>query len=122
LRQQHLAELEERFASGNFAGDKAKTKIETEKLVAYRKQEDLPKDLKKNQIYVDMKNDSIVCPIFGQMVPFHVNVIKSINKQEEDRKVIAMRINFHIPVATASTVVFPVSLSIIFPKNLTFLQ
>jgi len=122
LRAQHLAELEERFASGNFYGDKAKTKIETEKLVAYKKPEDLPKDLKKNQIYVDVKNGSIVCPIMGQMVPFHVNVIKSINKQEEDRKVIAMRINFHIPVATASTIVFPENPdpNVMYIRELTF--
>jgi len=122
LREQHLAELEERFGSGNYAGDKAKTKIETEKIVAYRKQEDLPKEMKKNQIYVDMKNDSIVVPIFGQMVPFHVNVIKSINKQEEDRKIIALRLNFHIPVATASTIVFPetVDENVMYIRELTF--
>jgi len=123
LREQHLAELEERFGSGNYAGDKAKTKIETEKLVAYKKPEDLPKEMKKNQIYVDMKNDSIVVPIFGQMVPFHVNVIKSINKQEEDRKIIALRLNFHIPVATASTIIFPENFddpNVMYIRELTF--
>ncbi len=84
-------------------------KIETEKLVAYRSTNDIPSEAKKNQIYVDMKNDCIVCPIFGKMVPFHINVIKNVNKQEEDKKIAALRLNFHIPVATASTITFPVS-------------
>lgn len=84
-------------------------KIETEKLVAYRSNNDVPKDMKNGQIYVDMKNDCVVLPIYGQMVPFHISVIKNVSKQEEDKKITALRLNFHIPVAMSSTISFPVT-------------
>jgi len=66
--------------------------------------------MKRNQIYVDTKRDSIVCPINGKMVPFHVNLIKNISKQEEDRSIVSLRINFHLPATQAATVQFPVFL------------
>ena len=70
----------------------------------------MPKDMKKNQIYVDMKNDAVVVPIYGQMVPFHINVIKNVAKQEEEgKKIVSLRLNFHVPTAQAgSNVTFPV--------------
>jgi len=66
--------------------------------------------MKRNQIYVDTKRDSIVCPINGNMVPFHVNLIKNINKQEEDRNIVSLRIHFHLPSASQmASVLFPVT-------------
>ena len=55
-----------------------------------------------------MKNDCVLVPIYGKMVPFHINVIKNVSKQEEDKKIAALRLNFHVPVTTASAITFPV--------------
>jgi nucleosome binding factor SPN SPT16 subunit len=78
-------------------------------LNTYRSVNDLPKDLKKNQIYVDVKNDSVIVPIYGQMVPFHINVIKNVSKQEDEKKISSLRLNFHVPAAqSGSNINYPV--------------
>jgi len=84
--------------------------ISLEKLIAYPTG-DLPPEAKPNQIYVDMKNSSIILPICGYMVPFHISVLKNVSKHEEG-KTTSMRINFHIPGApgTVANIQFPVRL------------
>jgi len=123
LREQKAQELLERFSSGSHYGDKTKQKVETEKLVSYRNADEMPAEIKRNQVYVDMKRDSIVCPINGKMVPFHVSLIKNINKQEEDRNIVSLRINFHLPSSSAlSTISFPQNTdpNLMYIKELTF--
>ena len=81
----------------------------------------MPEEMKRNQVYVDMKKDSIVCPINGRMVPFHVNLIKNINKQEEDRNIVSLRIHFHLPSTSAlATITFPVSIHFLENINSNF--
>ena len=52
--------------------------------------------MKKNQIYVDAKNNSILLPINGRHVPFNIHILKSVVKNDEG-KFASLRFNFHLP-------------------------
>lgn len=82
LKQKKLEELKLRL-NDNFSGNLKKIKqVDYERLECYKNREELPKDIKKNKIYVDGKNNSLLLPINGVMVPFNVNVLKNIVKFE----------------------------------------
>ena len=51
-------------------------------MVSYKNVEDIPisRDL---TIQVDTKNDVVLVPIYGIMVPFHVATIKSVTSQQD---------------------------------------
>lgn len=98
LKQKKLEELKLRL-NDNFSGSLKKIKqVDYEKVECYKNREEFPKDIKKNKIYVDAKNNALLLPINGVMVPFHVNVLKNIVKYEEG-KFAALRFNFHTPLA-----------------------
>ena len=48
------------------------------------------------QIFVDRKASTIVLPIHGFAVPFHINTIKNVSKSEEGNQTL-LRINFQTP-------------------------
>ena len=56
--------------------------------------------LKTNQTYVDGKAETVLIPIFGQLVPFHVSTIKNVSKTDEGGNTI-LRINFVAPTQAA---------------------
>ena len=65
----------------NFSGSLKKIKqLDPEKLECYKNREDFPKDLKKNKIHVDIKNQALLLPVSGVHVPFHITVVKNIAK------------------------------------------
>lgn len=66
--------------------------------------------MKHNQIYVDFKHNSIVLPIRGRHIPFHISVLKNISKHDE-ANMSSLRLNFHVP-GTAS-----LSANINFPES-----
>ncbi|GAM27039.1 hypothetical protein SAMD00019534_102140 [Acytostelium subglobosum LB1] len=51
-----------------------------------------PAEVVKNKITIDQKKDSILLPIYGYIVPFHISTIKNVSKMEE-----YLRINFNNP-------------------------
>lgn len=51
---------------------------------------DFPIFFFSNQIFVDKENEMVFLPLFGYSVPFHISVIKNINKTDEEY----IRINF----------------------------
>lgn len=51
---------------------------------------------------MDPRNESVLVPIYGQIIPFHVSMIKNVSKSEEG-KYFFLRINFLNPGVTAST-------------------
>ena len=75
--------------------------IEVGKLECYRREEDLPKDLKAKMIYIDNRTNSILLPINGQHVPFHICILKSVVKNDEG-KFASLRFNFHLPNSLAN--------------------
>ena len=54
--------------------------------------------MKKNKIFVDARNNALILPINGVMVPFHINTLKNIVKNDEGSLAI-LRFNFHLPVS-----------------------
>ena len=81
----------------NFSGDlKKQVVIEASKIDSYKSREELPKDLRKNMIYIDNKNNTILLPIKGAHIPVHILLLKSVVKSDEG-KFASLRFNFHLP-------------------------
>ncbi|XAR52735.1 hypothetical protein NMG60_11020956 [Bertholletia excelsa] len=105
LRRQHQAELarqknEEtarRLAGGGsgMSDNRGAVKPSGE-LIAYKNVNDLlpPRDL---MIQVDQKNEAILLPIHGSMVPFHVAMVKSVSSQQDTNRTCYIRIIFNVP-------------------------
>ncbi|KAK3016998.1 hypothetical protein RJ639_006564 [Escallonia herrerae] len=105
LRRQHQAELarqknEEtarRLAGGGSgaADNRGSAKLSGE-LIAYKSVNDLPppKDL---MIQIDQKNEAILLPIYGTMVPFHVATLKSVSSQQDTNRTCYIRLIFNVP-------------------------
>ncbi|OMP09388.1 hypothetical protein COLO4_05501 [Corchorus olitorius] len=105
LRRQHQAELarqknEEtarRLAGGGSIGSDHRGAVKTVgDLIAYKNVNDLPppRDL---MIQVDQKNEAILLPIYGSMVPFHVATVKSVSSQQDSNRTSYIRIIFNVP-------------------------
>ena len=52
---------------------------------------------------VDGKAETVLVPVFGTLVPFHISMIKNISKTEE-AGVTYMRVNFVAPTAAGANV------------------
>jgi len=61
-----------------------------------------PNRAKPNQLHVDIKSESLLCPIGGRLVPFHINTIKNANKSEQNGYVY-LSINFITPDTRATS-------------------
>jgi nucleosome binding factor SPN SPT16 subunit len=103
-REEHQAELvrrrqEEAARGGRRGGGDGDGEDDIENapdIVAYRSTADFPRGTRPNQIIVDKAHDSVLLPILGALVPFHISTIKSVNKTEEGHKAF-LRINFYSP-------------------------
>ncbi|KAJ4717345.1 FACT complex subunit SPT16 [Melia azedarach] len=105
LRRQHQAELarqknEEtarRLAGGGSGnGENRSVAKTTADLIAYKNVNDLPppKDL---MIQIDQKNEAVLLPIYGSMVPFHVATIRTVSSQQDTHRSCYIRIIFNVP-------------------------
>ncbi|KAH7278395.1 hypothetical protein KP509_38G039200 [Ceratopteris richardii] len=106
VRRQHQAELarqknEEtarRLAAGGVGnGDRQGVMKTTGDLIAYRNVDDIPYS-KELMIQVDQKNESILLPVYGLMVPFHIVTVKSVTSQQDGGHSY-IRIIFNVPGA-----------------------
>lgn len=100
-------ELQARLEEGEFdvKGSK-KNQLKLDKIQSYNKASDLPRDLEPNKIFVDMKNDILLLPIFGKHVPFHISILKNVSRQQETR-INSLRFNFNVPGGSNNAIVFP---------------
>ncbi|KAJ8774338.1 hypothetical protein K2173_011587 [Erythroxylum novogranatense] len=105
LRRQHQAELarqknEEtarRLAGGGSAiGDNRAAARTSNDLFAYKNVNDIPqaRDL---MIKIDQKNEAVLLPIYGSMVPFHVSTIRTVSSQQDTNRSCYIRIMFNVP-------------------------
>ncbi|CAH8378754.1 unnamed protein product [Eruca vesicaria subsp. sativa] len=105
LRKQHQAELarqknEEtaRRLAGDSSGvgDRRSTAKTSSDLVAYKNVNDVPqpRDL---MIQVDQKNEALLLPIYGSLVPFHVGAIRTVSNQHDSNQNNYIRIIFNVP-------------------------
>ncbi|GBE82391.1 FACT complex subunit SPT16 [Sparassis crispa] len=63
---------------------------------SYKGEAALPKEAESLRIYVDRKSQTIVLPIHGFAVPFHINTIKNVSKNDEG-EFTYLRVNFQTP-------------------------
>ncbi|CAN4110891.1 unnamed protein product [Withania somnifera] len=101
LHQEELARQKNEETARRLAGEEtltgnsrsAKTSNE---VVAYKSVNDLPPP-RAMIIQVDQKNEAILLPIYGNMVPFHVATVKTVSCQQD-----YIRIIFNVPGAPFS--------------------
>ncbi|KAI4364642.1 hypothetical protein MLD38_020704 [Melastoma candidum] len=105
LRRQHQAELarqknEEtaRRLAGVSAGkdDNRNSAKTSSDLAAYKSVNDLPSP-RELMIQVDQKNEAVLLPIYGSMVPFHVATIRTVSSQQDTNRNCYIRIIFNVP-------------------------
>lgn len=106
LRRQHQAELarqknEEtarRLAGGGAgSGDNRSSSRSSTELVAYKNVNDLPPPRGEMMIQVDQRNEAILLPVYGSMVPFHIATVKTITSQSDTNRNCYVRIIFNVP-------------------------
>lgn len=105
LRRQHQAELarqknEEtaRRLTGGDSGtiDNRGSVKSSGDIVAYKNVNDLPPS-RGLVIQIDQKNEAILLPIYGSLVPFHVATVKSVTSQQDTSRTCYIRIIFNVP-------------------------
>ncbi|EFA86784.1 FACT complex subunit SPT16 [Heterostelium album PN500] len=74
-----------------------------------------PSDVVKNKITIDMNKESILLPIYGYIVPFHISTIKNVSKTEE-----YLRINFNTPSSFTPEQAELVPKQLLFIREVTF--
>lgn len=90
-QKEGLARFSEAKSEKN--GDEAKT---FKRFEAYKRDNQFPLKVKNLEIVVDSKNSTVVLPIMGRPVPFHINAIKNASKSDEGEFAF-LRINFLSP-------------------------
>ncbi|OBZ84460.1 FACT complex subunit spt16 [Choanephora cucurbitarum] len=95
LFAQKLAEGLAKFSesSGQDGGEK---KPVFRKFESYRSEAKLPREVRSLKIVIDKKHDSIILPIYGMAVPFHISTLKNASKSDEGDYVM-LRLNFLTP-------------------------
>ncbi|XP_043701550.1 FACT complex subunit SPT16-like isoform X2 [Telopea speciosissima] len=104
-RRQHQAELARQkneetarrlAGDGNMTGDAHGAVRVLGDLIAYKNVNDMPPS-RELMIQIDQKNEAILLPIHGSMVPFHVATVKSVNSQQDSNRSWFIRIIFNVP-------------------------
>ncbi|XP_041977304.1 FACT complex subunit spt16 isoform X2 [Aricia agestis] len=105
-RKEHQKELaialnekaKERLAKQSSNKDSEKVRKNT---VSYKSVSQMPREneVKELKLYVDRKYETVILPIFGVPVPFHISTIKNISQSVEGDYTY-LRINFFHPGAT----------------------
>lgn len=95
LAQQLNEKAKERLAKQGGAKDVAKVRKNT---VSYKNVNQMPRvtEVKQLQLYVDQKYETVILPIYGIPVPFHISTIKNISQSIEGDYTY-LRINFFHP-------------------------
>lgn len=102
-RQAHQAELakkqrEEALARYPNFGPHTSTKAVTitREYLAYHQLRDFPQSAPRNRIFVDQTNEAVLLPIYGQSVPYHIMMIKTVTKHDS-----YLKLTFRHPEANA---------------------
>ncbi|KAI1497824.1 FACT complex subunit spt-16 [Biscogniauxia marginata] len=98
--QKELAEKKQKVGLARFAestSDQNGTEVKKfKKFESYKRDNQLPPKVKNLEIVVDQKNHTLVLPVMGRPVPFHIHTIKNASKNDEGEWSY-LRINFLSP-------------------------
>jgi nucleosome binding factor SPN SPT16 subunit len=50
--------------------------------IAYHQLKDFPQSAPRNRIFVDTTNEAVLLPIYGQSVPYHIMMVKTVTKHD----------------------------------------
>lgn len=87
-----------RFSDADAADDSDEPKHFFKKYESYVRETQIPSSVRDLKIHVDWKSQTIILPIYGRPVPFHINSYKNGSKNEEGEYTY-LRLNFHSPGA-----------------------
>ena len=102
-RREHQKELAakktkeglDRFG-GTVGNENGVTEKKFKRFESYKRDNQLPSRVKDLTIYVDHKASTVIVPVMGRAVPFHINTIKNASKSDEG-EYSYLRINFLSP-------------------------
>ncbi|KDN52765.1 putative SPT16-general chromatin factor [Tilletiaria anomala UBC 951] len=95
LAQQKQEEGLARFAEDGAGEEKQNGKV-WKKFESYKREDRLPSKTQDLKILLDRSARSVILPIYGYAVPFHINTIKNVSKSEEGEWT-TLRFNFITP-------------------------
>jgi nucleosome binding factor SPN SPT16 subunit len=101
LHQQELErakreEAQRKYNSSNpDSNDDEENQGEIRDKCSYDSIQQLPIEAHNNNIYIDPRRESLLLPIYGLLVPFHITTVKSVSKSDD-----YLRINFITPGST----------------------
>ncbi|ETS82139.1 FACT complex subunit SPT16 [Pestalotiopsis fici W106-1] len=84
-----------RFAESTSGQNGAEVK-KFKKFESYKRENQLPSKVKNLEIFIDEKNGTVILPVMGRPVPFHIHTIKNASKNDEGEWSF-LRINFLSP-------------------------
>ena len=85
--------MEKRVLDGGLKKQERKQQVvKMENIQAYKEQQ----PTKKNEIVVDLRAGAVILPVAGEMLAFHISVIKNVSKHDEGNTS-SIRFNFHVP-------------------------
>jgi nucleosome binding factor SPN SPT16 subunit len=100
LHQRELAAKKQKEGLGRFSestsGQNGAEVKKFKRFESYKRDNQFPLKIKNLEIVVDSKNATVVLPILGRPVPFHINTIKNASKSDEGEYAF-LRINFLSP-------------------------
>lgn len=85
-----------RFSAADANGAGSEPRQYFKKYESYVRDSQIPTNVRDLRIHVDWKSQTIILPIFGRPVPFHINSYKNGSKNEEGEYTY-IRLNFHSP-------------------------
>lgn len=98
--QKELATKKTKEGLDRFSGTKGDENGITQKkfrrFESYKRDNQLPPKVKDLTVYVDHKASTVIVPVMGRPVPFHINTIKNASKSDEGEYAY-LRINFLSP-------------------------
>jgi nucleosome binding factor SPN SPT16 subunit len=84
-----------KYENGNGANGGGNEK-QVKKFESYRREEQLPRSVEDRRIHVDETRQSVILPVYGYAVPFHISTIKNVTKSDATDHMV-LRINFQTP-------------------------
>ncbi|KAI9230576.1 MAG: putative SPT16-general chromatin factor [Piptocephalis tieghemiana] len=96
LFQRRQQEGMERYGGGEEGTGRRGPRKPWRRFASYAREDQLPPRTEALEILVDRRNTSIILPINGQPVPFHLSTLKNVVKSEEGEYV-TLRFNFITP-------------------------
>ena len=98
LAKKQLDERIRRYNRDNSAGNsETQAPVIQTDLKSYASAKDMPPPASVHRIFVDVDRESLVLPIYGHNVPFHISTIKNVTKDNE-----YLRVNFLYPGTQAN--------------------